>query len=92
MTDNPGNTNRLEDEDLDQVAGGILNIQSDDYLAEIIPDRDYTREYVSASSIIEQLEDGVCPTCNQISIHRLPLNIEYSCDNCNKIYCVTRSV
>ena len=44
---------KLNDELLDKVAGGIVNILSDDYLAEVSENDPSTEFYV----------DGTCPYC-----------------------------
>lgn len=80
MTDNLNNTNRLEDEDLDQVAGGVLRSESSDYYSRL---QLHNTVIVSDPDIQLILESGFCPSCNGAVENRLN---SYSCAPCNTIY------
>ena len=83
MTDNPDNTNKLEDEELDQVTGGTLRIEASDYLAEI---NLITTVYVSDTDIIKKIEAGYCPSCKNNTIEKL--TVSYCCRPCETCYII----
>ena len=73
---------KLKDEQVEKVNGGILKIQSDDYLANFEPgDEYYTDVYYNNLSDYERqfLDRNVCPRCCGIAKWN---GLEGSCDTC----------
>lgn len=81
MTDHPGNKNRLEDEDPDQVAGGTPRFKTADYLSQVVS---YTAVTVTDPAELNILKNGSCPLCGEsVSCHN---STSYGCIYCEHIF------